>query len=126
LELKLKGVSELEKEAKAAKETASRLEGEINNQKKKSESQTQELMKVMKDSSQSLAEFERALIRKSEECNDLYHELETVKAQQGDGRGSAEVGSRASQAAAQLTSMVKRLSTAAIPSSGRDSDQMNE
>jgi hypothetical protein len=36
---------------------------------RKSESQTKDLQKVMKESASTLAEFEKALIRKSEECN---------------------------------------------------------
>jgi CRISPR/Cas system CSM-associated protein Csm4 (group 5 of RAMP superfamily) len=42
---------------------------EINHLQKKSESQTRDLKKTMKDNAQALAEFEKALIRKSEECN---------------------------------------------------------
>ncbi len=36
---------------------------------KKSESQTKDMKKMMKDNAQSLTEFEKALARKSGECN---------------------------------------------------------
>jgi hypothetical protein len=42
---------------------------EINHHIKKSESQTRDLKKTMKENAAALAEFEKALIRKSEECN---------------------------------------------------------
>ncbi len=42
---------------------------EINHIQKKSESQTKDMKKMMKDNAQTLLEFERALARKSGECN---------------------------------------------------------
>jgi hypothetical protein len=43
--------------------------GEINHLQQKSESQSRDLKKHMKDSAAALTEFEKALVRKSEECN---------------------------------------------------------
>jgi hypothetical protein len=43
--------------------------GELNHLQRKSESQTRDMKKNLKDSAMALAEFEKALIRKSEECN---------------------------------------------------------
>lgn len=43
--------------------------GEINHLQQKSESLSRDLKKHMKDSSAALSEFEKALVRKSEECN---------------------------------------------------------
>jgi len=43
--------------------------GEIKHLQRKSESQTNELKKTMKENAAALAELERALVRKSEECN---------------------------------------------------------
>lgn len=43
--------------------------GEINHLKQKSESQARDLQKHIKDSAAALTEFEKALVRKSEECN---------------------------------------------------------
>lgn len=42
---------------------------QINHLIRKSESQTRDLKKTMNENAQALAEFEKALIRKSEECN---------------------------------------------------------
>ncbi len=42
---------------------------EINHIQKKSESQTKDMKKMMKDNAQTLLEFERALARKSGECS---------------------------------------------------------
>lgn len=43
--------------------------GEINHLQQKSESLSRDLKKHMKDSASALTEFEKALVRKSEECN---------------------------------------------------------
>lgn len=48
------------------------LTGEINHWKQKSESQARDLQKHIKDSAAALTEFEKALVRKSEECNVSY------------------------------------------------------
>ena len=45
------------------------LIGEIKHLQRKSESQTQELRKSLRENAAALAEFEKALVRKSEECN---------------------------------------------------------
>jgi hypothetical protein len=55
------------------------MRGEMNNQKRKSESQASELKKTLVETGQSLAAFEQALVRKSEECNNLYFQLEEMK-----------------------------------------------
>ena len=43
--------------------------GEIKHLQRKSESQTNELKKSLRENAAALAEFEKALVRKSEECN---------------------------------------------------------
>jgi len=55
------------------------LSAQINHLIKKSESQTRDLKKTMADNAVALAEFEKALIRKSEECNDLYFKINAMK-----------------------------------------------
>ncbi len=67
---------ELLEEARKAetrlKETEARAEqlaAEMNHLSRKSESQGRDLKRVMKDNAAALSEFEKALVRKSEECN---------------------------------------------------------
>ena len=43
--------------------------GELNSLQRKSDSQGRDLKKVMRDNAAALSEFEKALVRKSEECN---------------------------------------------------------
>lgn len=42
---------------------------EINHLQRKSDSQSRDLKKLMTDNAATIAEFEKALVRKSEECN---------------------------------------------------------
>lgn len=82
------------------------LAAEINHLQKKSESQTRDLKKTMKDNAQALAEFEKALIRKSEECNDLYFKINAMKDAENERLAveQANGGSRSLLAATQFLS----------------------
>lgn len=46
-----------------------KLAGEINHLQQKADSVSRDLKKVMRDDAMTLSEFEKALVRKSEECN---------------------------------------------------------
>ena len=68
----------------AAKESANKYQSQVNHEKKRADGVSKELKKVMKDNALAMGEFEKALLRKSEECNMLY---EKVNASSGAGSG---------------------------------------
>lgn len=65
----LRHVKALEGQLMDAKKHNDGLQAEINHLQKKSESLSKDLKRVMKENAQSLSEFEKALIRKSGECD---------------------------------------------------------
>lgn len=58
-----------ELQLKESQVTVSRITAEMNHLQRKSESQARDLKRVMMDNAATIAEFEKALVRKSEECN---------------------------------------------------------
>eukprot|EP01038_Epipyxis_sp_PR26KG_P008432 gene8432-11408_t len=70
-EEKLEETKKIIIELKESEAKSDRLAGEVNHLQKKADSLSRDLKKVMKDDAMTIAEFEKALIRKSEECNDL-------------------------------------------------------
>ena len=62
-----------------ARSEAENAIAQVNHEKKKSDGASKELKKVMKENSVALFEFERALLRKTEECNMLYDKLDIMK-----------------------------------------------
>ncbi len=68
-----------EEEAKKAKVMTEKATAQMNHERKKAEGASKELKKVMKENALTLQEFERALQRKSEECNLLYEKLQDMK-----------------------------------------------
>lgn len=93
LERELVGLQEVAVSHKAALAEGQRLEGalrraeakadqlaaEVNSLQKKAESQGRDLRRTMKENAAAMAEFEKALVRKSEECNDLYFKINEMK-----------------------------------------------
>jgi len=87
-----------------------KLNGQINHLQKKSESQTRDLKRSMRENATALAEFEKALVRKSEECNELYGkimELEegkfaTAPPQQQIGDSIKKVGGKTTELASRV------------------------
>lgn len=69
LEAQLTRTKKLETDLAAAEARGDKLAGEVNHAQSKAESLGRDLKKVMRENAQSLSEFEKALIRKSEECN---------------------------------------------------------
>ena len=51
----------------------------MNSEKKRTDSISKELKRIMKDNTITITEFEKALQRKSIECNELYEQLEIQK-----------------------------------------------
>jgi hypothetical protein len=51
----------------------------MNSEKKRADSISKELKRIMKDNTITITEFEKALQRKSIECNELYEQLEIQK-----------------------------------------------
>ncbi|KAJ1443511.1 hypothetical protein B484DRAFT_292353 [Ochromonadaceae sp. CCMP2298] len=118
----------IQKELAEALGEIDKLNGQINHMQRKSESQTKDLQKVMKESASTLAEFEKALIRKSEECNELYLKLSILQEQVEDERKSTmryklmQAGrTNTSQIATSFISRLKRSSVAEIADKDRDS-----
>jgi phage-related tail protein len=68
-ELEIQEYKKFEEMYKEALSKNDRLSAEINHLIKKSESQTRDLKKTMKENAEALSEFEKALIRKSGECD---------------------------------------------------------
>lgn len=60
---------------------ADSLHGEINSLHRKAESQGRDLKRVLNDSAVVVQEFEKALIRKSGDCDELHMEIEKLKNQ---------------------------------------------
>jgi len=88
LKMKQEGeLSMLKEKLSAAEQTACEAEkaraeaaaAQVNHEKKKSEGASKELKRVMKENAAAMAEFEKALIRKSEECNLLYDKLRAAE-----------------------------------------------
>jgi chromosome segregation ATPase len=69
LSQELASMPELERSREQADVEINRLQGEINHLNQKAESQARDLKKALKESAVIISEFEKALIRKSEECN---------------------------------------------------------
>lgn len=69
IEVKLQSMKDLEEKLKQAEDQVDALKGEMNHLQRKSESQTRDLKKTMKENAHTLLEFEKALARKSGECN---------------------------------------------------------
>ena len=65
-------VDKYDQMATEAQEEVNRLRGELNHLQHKTDSQARDLKKALKDSSVVLAEFDKALVRKSYECNVCY------------------------------------------------------
>jgi hypothetical protein len=61
--------------------TIDKLSGEINHLHKRAESQGRDLKRIMKENAATLSEFEKALIRKSGECDDLGFKMLALKEQ---------------------------------------------
>lgn len=65
----LQRITSLETSLQEAQRKNDTLNAEMNHLQKKSESQARDLKRILKDNAQSLSEFEKALIRKSGECD---------------------------------------------------------
>lgn len=69
LQAKVAEVDSLKEAVAAAENRNEQLAAEMNALQRKAESQARDLKKSMKENAAALAEFEKALIRKSDECN---------------------------------------------------------
>ena len=64
----------------------------MNHEKKRADGVSKELKKVMKENTQAMSEFEKALQRKVEECNMLYEKVNNTAAGAAGSGGAVGTG----------------------------------
>jgi len=113
-ELAASEVDKARSELAEARLSSERAAAQVNHEKKKSEGASKELKRVMKENAATMAAFEKALIRKSEECNLLYEKLQAAE-QQGPealSPSSSSTGSTIASVGSSMSESMKRLSAA--------------
>lgn len=99
------------KEAAEARLAVEKASAQVNHEKKKAEGASKELKRVLKENAATMGEFEKALTRKSEECNLLYERLKA--AEQGGNEvtdnKTGSVGSTVAAVGSSMSESMKRL-----------------
>eukprot|EP01039_Chlorochromonas_danica_P006982 gene6982-7724_t len=102
---KLLNTKKLEEQLLESEEKADQLAAEMNHLLRKSESQSRDMKKMMIDNAATMSEFEKALVRKSEECNDLYFKINELKDREAM-RSQAEAAAQSNNLIAKFASRI--------------------
>lgn len=109
---KISKTEKLQEKLSESEAEVNKLAGELKQQQRRSESQGRDLKKMMKENATTLAEFEKALIRKSEENNELYYKIQALEAREAE--IMAQQQRKISSKAGRLLSSVGSVRTSSI------------